>query len=83
MAPPGKSTASAVSSPTMKLTVNGEERELPGSEPSVADLVERLGLGGQAVAVELNRRLVPRREHPATPLSEGDDVEVVTLVGGG
>ena len=67
----------------MKLTVNNEERELPGPEPSVADLVEQLGLGGQAVAVELNRRLVPRRDHATTHLNEGDSVEVVTLVGGG
>lgn len=67
----------------MKLTLNGEEYDLPGGDPTVADLVERMELGGRAVAVEVNRRLVPKREHAATALNEGDTVEVVTLVGGG
>lgn len=67
----------------MKLTVNGEAYELTAESPTVRDLVERLGLGEQAVAVELNKRIVPRRDHEATALSEGDSVEVVTLVGGG
>ena len=67
----------------MKLHVNGEEYELGGDEPTVRDLVQQMGLGDQAVAVEVNRQLVPKRDHQATRLSEGDAVEVVTLVGGG
>ena len=35
------------------------------------------------VAVEVNREVVPRKAHASTPLSEGDSIEVVTLVGGG
>jgi len=35
------------------------------------------------LAVELNRRVVPRAEHPTTVLVDGDRIEVVTLVGGG
>jgi len=34
------------------------------------------------VAVELNRRLL-RGEKYSTPLKEGDEVEIVTFVGGG
>jgi thiamine biosynthesis protein ThiS len=33
--------------------------------------------------VEVNRQLVRRVHHGETRLSEGDTVEVVTLVGGG
>lgn len=65
----------------MRLVLNGEEREVEAA--TVADLVDRLGLAGQAVAVELNRQVVPKRQHAQTRLSEGDRVEVVTLVGGG
>jgi len=67
----------------MKLTLNGESYDLPGDRATVAELVDALGMGKQAVAVEVNKQLVPKREHDQTPLHEGDTVEVVTLVGGG
>jgi thiamine biosynthesis protein ThiS len=35
------------------------------------------------VAVELNRQLVPRAQFAQRMLAEGDELEVVTLVGGG
>ncbi len=66
----------------MKLTVNGCDFDLPQGE-AVDGLVARLGFAGQAVAVEVNKELVSKRQHPTTPLVEGDVVEVVTLVGGG
>lgn len=66
----------------IRCSINGEARELPDGT-SVADLVSALGLTGARVAVERNRDLVRRAEHAATLLAEGDQVEVVTLVGGG
>ncbi len=67
---------------TITVTINGEARTLP-SASTVAGLVAALGLEKAACAVEVNQRLVPKREHAAATLSEGDRVEVVTLVGGG
>jgi thiazole synthase len=49
----------------------------------VAALLRHLELRPERVAVELNRELVPRGRHAETPLGEGDELEVVTLVGGG
>jgi thiamine biosynthesis protein ThiS len=66
----------------MQLLVNGEERQFDAVR-TVADLVARLGLSRAAVAVEVNRRVVPRREHEQLLLADGDAVEIVTLVGGG
>lgn len=66
----------------MKLTVNGEERELPDGA-TVTALVGELGLGGARVAVEVNGELVPRSRHPEHVLADGDRVEVVTAIGGG
>lgn len=66
----------------MTVTVNGEQHALaPGS--TVEALVARLGFAKAACAVEVNRRLVPKREHAACALKPGDRIEVVTLVGGG
>ena len=66
----------------MMLTVNDMAHEL-GDGGSVRDLVVALGFGDAPVAVEVNRRLVPRRRHETEELHNGDRVEVVTLVGGG
>lgn len=66
----------------MTVTVNDEIKDLPGGS-TVKDLVMTLGLEKAACAVEVNRRLVPKAEHPKWALSEGDRIEVVTLVGGG
>ncbi len=64
------------------ILVNGEPRQVARGA-SVADLVRALELRPEAVAVERNCRLVPRAAHGATPLESGDELEIVTLVGGG
>ena len=67
---------------TVRITVNGETREFPDAH-TVATLLETLGVPRQATAVEINRQLVPRSEHAARTVADGDAVEIVTLVGGG
>jgi sulfur carrier protein len=66
----------------MQITINGERREVPDGL-TVRGLVEHLGLTEGPVAVEKNRAVVPRAEHPTTPLAAGDVVEIVHFVGGG
>jgi thiazole synthase len=64
------------------IVLNGQRRELP-DRLTVAGLIAELGVKPAQVAVERNRELVPRSQHAATELAEGDQVEIVTLVGGG
>ena len=65
----------------MTVKVNGDHRDLPDGE-TVRALVARYQLTPEKVAIELNRRLV-RSEKYDTPLKDGDEVEIVTFVGGG
>ena len=65
----------------MVVKVNGESRELPDGETVLA-LIARYQLTPEKVAIELNRRLL-RGERYETALKEGDEVEIVTFVGGG
>jgi len=71
----------------MRLTVNGEAREIAGATPdaavTVVTLVEALGLAETRVAVEVNRKIVRRANWPEAMLAEGDVVEIVHFVGGG
>jgi sulfur carrier protein len=66
----------------MLLQVNGEPLEAPDGT-TVAGLLGLLDVRTKHVAVERNLEVVPRAEHPSTELAEGDQIEVVTLVGGG
>lgn len=66
----------------MKVELNGAAHEVVAAS-TVRDLLRQLGREGVPCAVEVNRQLVPHREHAAHALQEGDRVEVVTLVGGG
>jgi sulfur carrier protein len=66
----------------MRITVNGESMDVPDGL-TVAGLVAHLGLGGGPVAVERNREVIPRAEHAATAIGQGDELEIVHFVGGG
>lgn len=65
----------------MQLTINGKSQRVDAR--TVRELLVSMGLNKQAVAVEINRQVVPKRLHEQTPLNEGDTIELVTLVGGG
>jgi sulfur carrier protein len=64
------------------LTVNGEDRTLPGPI-SVADLVNELTDQMRGVAVAVNGEVVPRSAWGRTELRRGDAIEVLTAVQGG
>ena len=66
----------------MKAVVNGEARDLPEGM-TVAQLLERLGLGGGRLAVEVNGDIVPKSAHDRFVISEGDRIEIVRAIGGG
>jgi sulfur carrier protein len=66
----------------MNCTVNNEPRELP-DHTTVADLIGLLGLSKGICAAEVNKQLIPKREHEKRVLLDGERVEIVTLVGGG
>jgi len=66
----------------MKITINGEAKDV-AAEMTLAQLVEQLDMKPKYIAVERNRELVPRAQHAACVLQSGDELEIVTLVGGG
>lgn len=66
----------------VSVVVNGEPVSVPTAS-RVTDLLEQLGLASRPVAVEINRVVVPRRQLSGHILAAGDQLEIVTLVGGG
>jgi sulfur carrier protein len=66
----------------VRITVNDEQRDVP-DELSLQELIGRLTLPAERLAIELNRSVVRRAEWPGTILHEDDRVEIVHFVGGG
>lgn len=66
----------------MRIRVNGDWTEHEDGL-SVADLLAAMSFEPLRVAVERNQQLVRRAEHAETQLADGDELEIVTLVGGG
>jgi sulfur carrier protein len=66
----------------MQIELNGQSRVIVAGT-TVAMLLGELELESRYLAVERNRELVPRADHARAQLTEGDCIEVVTLVGGG
>ena len=66
----------------MRIEINGETRDV-ANEISLDNLVRELSLTPERVAIELNKKVVRRTDWPATPVREGDRLEIVHFVGGG
>lgn len=64
----------------MTVTVNGKMQE---GCANVLEQLAQMGFDPTRVAVEKNGEIVPRAQYEATPLMEGDKLEVVRFVGGG
>lgn len=66
----------------MQIQLNGEAKTLDDAV-TVQELIDSLGLTERRIAVEVNEEIVPRSQHVATRLADGDCVEIVHAIGGG
>ena len=67
---------------SVQVKLNGEPRELPDGAMLAEAVAELTGLAS-GIAAAVNGDVVPRGTWAATPLRDGDQVEVVTAVQGG
>ncbi len=65
-----------------KVRINGREQEVPAGLDLVR-LIERLGLKGDRIAIEVNREIIKRDRWAAYRVQSGDTIEIVHFVGGG
>ncbi|MFD3323895.1 sulfur carrier protein ThiS [Streptomyces sp. NPDC058611] len=66
----------------MTISVNGEPREVAAGTTLDA-VVAILTAAPSGVAAALNETVVPRGQWTATPVGDGDRVEILTAVQGG
>jgi sulfur carrier protein len=66
----------------MKLKINGKEQCATGIT-SLSELVKRKGLSEGAIVIEYNYNIVMKEKWAEIILSDGDNIEIVSFVGGG
>ncbi|MDQ6963320.1 MAG: sulfur carrier protein ThiS [Mariprofundales bacterium] len=65
----------------MHIKLNGEEQEI--SATTLQQLVVDLGLEVRMIAIEHNREVAPRGRWSSTTIVDGDQIEIVHMIGGG
>ena len=66
----------------MRVLINGEPKEL-SEIIRLSELLQRLDLPSQRIAVEINKTVIRRKDWENTDVNDGDRIEVVHFVGGG
>ena len=61
--------------------INGQNEDVKGQ--TVADYLALKGFNKARVAVELNGDILPKSKYGETVLCDGDEIEIVSFVGGG
>jgi sulfur carrier protein len=65
----------------MRVTVNGEQREISSSH--VDALLGELEYEGTHFAIALNYDVLPKSQWAQTPIKSGDEIEIITPRQGG
>ena len=66
----------------MNITLNGDAQQL-NDGICLNQLIEQLNIKGRRIAVEINQQIIPKSEHLAYEIKDGDRIEIVHAIGGG
>ena len=75
-------TPNPTNSESIEVILNGDRRRIPAGLTTL-ELLTRLELVPGMVVVERNRTIIARDALAATPVEDGDRIELVHFVGGG
>lgn len=65
----------------MNIIINGEPKNLSGT--TIADMLAEHGYADKVIAVAVNGAFVPKENHTAQNLNDGDQIEIVAPMQGG
>ncbi len=66
----------------MKLIINGEELSFQ-TAVNVTEMLDHIGYKADKVAIERNKEIVPKSTYDLAQLNDGDQLEIVRIIGGG
>lgn len=66
----------------MNIIVNGEQKHL-SDDLNLLELLKKLDLPTERVAIEVNKNVVRKKEWTQTNIADSDKIEIIHFVGGG
>ncbi len=66
----------------MNIKINGKE-ETVDKATNIAELILEKGISSERIVVEHNFKITSKEGWPHLALSEGDNIEIVSFMGGG
>lgn len=66
----------------MQIIVNGETKKIE-SEINLCELLKKLDLPTDRIAIELNKSVVRKKDWEAVKVADSDKIEIIHFVGGG
>lgn len=66
----------------MNIVVNGEKKSIE-NKLNLRELLEKLNLPNERIAVELNKEVVRKKDWDAININDADKIEIIHFVGGG
>jgi sulfur carrier protein len=66
----------------MQVIINGEGHTF-NDGILLSTLLTQLEISGKRIAVEINESIVPKSQHDATVIHQGDKIEIIHAIGGG
>ncbi len=66
----------------MNIVVNGEEKEIT-EELNLEELLNRLELPKERIAIEVNKDVVRKKDWADIKINDADKIEIIHFVGGG
>lgn len=66
----------------IEITINGQTVSIPAAM-TIQQVLDTVEVPPNYLAVEVNAQVVPREQYASHQVRAGDELELVTLVGGG
>ena len=66
----------------MQIQINGKQEQVE-SDTTIKSLLEKKEINPNVVACELNLKIIKRSQLSDVLLKEGDELEVIQMIGGG
>lgn len=66
----------------IKILINGKKREIK-ENITISDLLKELNIKEEQVAVEVNLKIIDKKEFENVYIKENDKIEIVHFMGGG
>ena len=66
----------------MNIILNNENDEIQDGT-TVEQLLDIRNITSKYIAVEINRKIVPKSDYKGYILTDGDRIEIITAIGGG